>query len=426
MSSNAGVSNVDAIKCSASTVARVFSLVLLLYIVDGFDLQMLGVTVAALARDWHLPLSSFGGAMAAGHAGAAVGAIVGGIWGDRVGRRPVIIGGVMLFGAASFAIVLASAPWHIVVMRLIAGLGLGGCVPPALALLAEVIPRRRRSLSVSLAMLCTPLGIALAGFCAAKVLPLAGWRAMFVIAGAAPAVLCFAFWIGLPESPGFLRSIPQPQLQPGNRSGLVRQLLQGELGHRTLRLLGMFFFAFLAMSMVLSWMPAMLAHAGYGIQVASTALSAWSLAGMAGVLIAGLVMTRWGTHAAVGIALAGSILALATLATMMLQAHAQLGPVALFGLIAAGGFMLNGTITTIYAHAVAIFPEKTRSSGIGLAATTGRVGAISGAFVGGALVELTSAAGYVATVTAVVAAAALFYAVGLVALRKAQSPQRYS
>ena len=419
MASHTNLPNAEPNSTSAPIAALVLSLVFLLYIVDGFDLQMLGVTVAALARDWHLPLSSFGGAMAAGHAGAAVGAVVGGIWGDRVGRRPVIIGGVMLFGAASFAIVLATAPWQIVLMRLIAGLGLGGCVPPALALLAEVIPQRRRSLSVSLAMLCTPLGIALAGFCAAKVLPLGGWRAMFMIAGAAPAVLCVAFWIALPESPNFLRAISQPPSQPGNRSGLMRQLLHGELRHPTLRLLGIFFFAFLAMSMVLSWMPAMLAHAGYSLQIASAALSAWSLAGMAGVLVAGLVMTRWGTHATMGIALAGSILALAGLAATMVHTGAQLGAVALFGLVAAGGFMLNGTITTIYAHAVAIFPEKRRASGIGLAATTGRVGAISGAFVGGALVEWTSAAGYVATVAAVVAVAVLFYAIGLVAHRTA-------
>ncbi len=100
-------------------------------------MQILGVTVFALADDWQLPITAFSTAMAAGHAGSAVGAAVGGMPGDRFGRKPVAVAGTFLFGALTVATVIAATPAAVVALRFAAGLGLGGCLPPALALLTE-------------------------------------------------------------------------------------------------------------------------------------------------------------------------------------------------------------------------------------------------------------------------------------------------
>jgi AAHS family 4-hydroxybenzoate transporter-like MFS transporter len=409
---------------------RVLFLVLLLYTIDGADMQILGVTVAALSHDWGVPLAGFGAAMAAGHAGSAIGASVGGILGDRFGRRPIIISGTIFFGFFSLAMVLATTPTHAMILRFIAGLGMGGCLPPALALLTECLPAGRRSLAVSLAILCAPLGISIAGFLGATVLPVHGWQVMFVIAGLAPFVLGMLFYVTLPESPSYLARRPERGSELGRllaRLGsaeLRDAVIESKMGERGsagglftparrfgfLLLLAVFFFSFGSMSIVLSWLPALLTKVGFSVQIASTALSWWSLAGIAGVLVAGLLMSHFGARLIVLVYMAGSIAVLGLVAITLPHPGETAALLLFYGLIAAGGFALNGTMTTIYAYAAVNLAPEVRATGIGLAATCGRLGGIAGALAGAALLNFSGANGFFALTAAVIGIALLLFA----------------
>lgn len=398
---------------------RILLLILLLYVIDGIDTQVLSVAVSSLAHDWGLPLSSFGTAMAAGYAGSAAGALVGGFLGDRFGRKPVVIGGSVLFGLATIAMVFLRTPNEVAVMRLIAGLGLGGCLPPGLALLTETMPKSRHGLAISLAMLCHPLGISLTGLAAVTILPTFGWKTLFLLAGLLPIAAATILLLTLPESPAYLArfparakqlqyilnrlemSLPEPHRDTKTavkQNRLALLLAPGERA-KVIALLMAFFFAYLAMTMVLSWLPALLSSVGYSQEVAGTALFVWSIAGIGGIFFAGLLTGRFGIDKVVQGHVLGAILALAAVTiTLPTVVHGAPAP-SFYILIALGGYMLNGTMTSLYALATASFASIIRASGVGLAATLGRAGAIVGALAGAQALGLLGTKGFFSIVT---------------------------
>jgi AAHS family 4-hydroxybenzoate transporter-like MFS transporter len=90
------------------------------------------------------------------------------------------------------------------VLRLIAGLGIGGVIPNLVAINAESAPRHARATLAIIAAGFVPLGGAMAGFVGAGLVPQYGWQILFEIGGIVPIVLAFAAIFGLPESIKFM------------------------------------------------------------------------------------------------------------------------------------------------------------------------------------------------------------------------------
>ena len=90
------------------------------------------------------------------------------------------------------------------ILRLLAGIGLGGAMPNAAALAAEYVPLRQRPFAVTLAIVCVPVGATLAGLPAIAALPTVGWRGLFIIGGATPIVAAAVLAFVMPESPRYL------------------------------------------------------------------------------------------------------------------------------------------------------------------------------------------------------------------------------
>ena len=86
-----------------------------------------------------------------------------------------------------------------VLLRFLAGLGIGGALPTATTLAAEFTPARKRTLAVTATIVCVPLGGMLAGIYASHIIPAYGWRALFWIGGALPAVFGVLLVALLPE-----------------------------------------------------------------------------------------------------------------------------------------------------------------------------------------------------------------------------------
>ena len=149
-------------------------------VLDGMDNQLLGNVIPALMREWSLPRAAVHGRARGGAARHDDRRRAGGMLGDRVGRRTALLASVLAFAVPTLAIAAVDGVVMLGVLRFLAGLGLGGAMPNAAALASEYVPRRQRPFAVTLTIVCIPLGGTLAALLAGRVLPLYGWRALFV------------------------------------------------------------------------------------------------------------------------------------------------------------------------------------------------------------------------------------------------------
>ena len=235
-------------------------------------------------RDWQLTRADLAPVLALGYVGMILGGSVGGILGDRLGRRVAIIASMITFAVMTAAIGATNGVAALGMVRLLAGVGLGGALPNAAALASEDVPLRYRPFAVTLTIVCVPLGGTLAGLAAIPVLPALGWRGLFVLGGLMPMVLAICMARFLAESPRYLVRHPRrwPELavilrrighniapnaaftdsrDTSSSRASVATLLGPELRHDTIAVSLAFRASLLAVYTGFSWIPAMLTAA---------------------------------------------------------------------------------------------------------------------------------------------------------------------
>lgn len=183
---------------------RIFALCFLVAILDGFDTQAIAFTGPAIIQAFDLRAGALAPILTAGIVGMVLGAMALGLIGDKLGRRPAVIGAVAIFGAASLATAFAQTTEQILFLRFIAGLGMGGATPVILSLAAEYGPARHRGTLMTTVLLGLPAGAILGGMLASKMLPVIGWQGIFAVGGIVPLALLVVLVFALPESLHFL------------------------------------------------------------------------------------------------------------------------------------------------------------------------------------------------------------------------------
>src|SRR6195952_6143093 len=171
---------------------------------DGFDTQAIGYVAPALAKEWGLTKAALGPVFSAGLFGLMIGALIFGPLADRIGRKKIIIFSTLAFGIGTLATAFIADVNTLLAIRFLTGLGLGGAMPNAVALTSEFSPHRRRATMV-MAMFCGfSVGAALGGLLAAALIPVFGWRSIFLIGGLVPLIYAPFLARMLPESIRFL------------------------------------------------------------------------------------------------------------------------------------------------------------------------------------------------------------------------------
>src|SRR4030088_841699 len=112
---------------------------------DGFDTQAIGYVAPALAKEWGLTKGALGPVFSAGLFGLMIGALVFGPLAGRIGRKKIIILSTLSFGIGSLATAFVQDVNTLLAIRFLTGLGLGGAMPEANSVTAEVNPPRRRA-----------------------------------------------------------------------------------------------------------------------------------------------------------------------------------------------------------------------------------------------------------------------------------------
>lgn len=373
-------------------------------VLDGFDNQVLGFAVPVLLREWGVTREAFAPIFALGFVGMVIGTFVGGALGDRMGRRPALIMSVIIFGIATGLSATAGSIGMLGLFRAIAGFGLGGAMPNAATLLAEFAPRRKRSMAVTLGIVCIPLGGVGGGLIAAYILPAFGWRALFLVGGIMPVIVVLALALWLPESPRFLVTRPSrrndlvrlltklgqeigaddllvdPSSDAGERAS-IRTLFSSEFRRDTIALWVAFIACLLTTYVVFSWAPTLLTQNGFALSIASLSVATFNIGGVAGAILAAALMPAYGSRPVMLLSALGGVITAVALALTPATADRSL----LIALLAIEGGFINATQTTLYALSAQIYPTRLRSTGVGSAAGFGRIGAIVSSFVGAAV-----------------------------------------
>lgn len=389
---------------------KVLGLCALAIVLDGLDNQILGFAIPSMLDEWQVARADFAPALALGFVGMTIGTPIGGILGDRIGRKAALILAVILFGLATFAIALANTVQEVSLYRFIGGLGLGGALPAATTLIAEFTPSRRRSLSVLLGLVCIPVGGMIGGLLAAQLLPGYGWRILFVVSGMVPLAVAGLLYLALPESPQFLlgRHASPRKIAASVRSlGVAATandrfvdhrnassvkpafgiLFQGGLARSTIGLWIAFFFCLLPVYVVYAWTPTLLTGNEFAVENASFSLALFNFGGIAGCVAAGWAIGRFGSRIAIMTMTGAAALSAAALMASPITVANQTGVMALLTIL---GFFLLGAQGSLYALAAHIYPALVRSTGLGAAAGVGRIGAIVSAYVGAAVLGFGS------------------------------------
>ncbi len=179
---------------------RTYTTIVLCFVVallEGMDLQSAGIAAPGIAAQFGLSSTMMGAVFSASILGLLPGALGGGWLADRIGRKRVLIGAVVLFGLFSIATALVWSLNSLLAARFLTGVGLGAALPNLIALSSEAADARSRGTAVSLMYCGVPLGGALAALVGIAGLA-SGWKAVFYVGGVAPLLALY-----LPESAAF-------------------------------------------------------------------------------------------------------------------------------------------------------------------------------------------------------------------------------
>jgi AAHS family 4-hydroxybenzoate transporter-like MFS transporter len=376
-------------------------------IFDGADNQLLGASLPVIMREWGLARAAFAPALAAGLFGMMIGGALAGVFGDRVGRKRALIASVIVFGVATAMSGLTGSVGELTLLRLVAGVGLGGALPNGAALSAEFVPRRRRTIAVTLTIVCVPLGATLAAFFALRLLPAVGWRALFIGGGAIPVVVgVLAIWL-LPESPRYLAAHGSRTAElvgllrrmghdvdaaasfidgtDRRGSGGVAALLSPDYRRDTIALWAAFLSCLLGVYLGFNWIPAMLTGVGLPAAMGGTGLTANNLGGVIGAVCGALFVGRAGSRRVMlTLAAAAVVSSIATAWVPFSAAHSAL---LMVGSIALVGTFTNATQTALYALCAQVYPTRMRATGLGTAVAIGRIGAVLSSYAGAAALD---------------------------------------
>ncbi|HLX13936.1 MAG TPA: MFS transporter [Bradyrhizobium sp.] len=397
---------------------------------DGFDTQAIGFVAPALAREWGISKGALGPVLSAALFGLMIGALLLSPAADRVGRKKIIILSTVAFGIGALATAFVEGISALILVRFLTGLGLGGAMPNAIAMMSEFSPRRRRATMVMLMFCGFSIGGALGGLVAAALIPHFGWRAVFVVGGAAPLLMAPILALKLPESVRFLALAGHADARVGQLLGLinpkavfaaatrfvvhepelkgipVKHLFRDGRTLVTLLLWVLFFMSLLDIYFLSTWLPTVLSDFGASVSKAAEVGALLQIGGVVGTLVLGSIIDRFSFRA---------VALVYFMAVFAIAAIGQLGYsiVLIGGAIFVAGFCIAGGQIASNALAAGFYPTSVRATGVGWALGIGRVGSIVGPLVGGVLLAMKWSAGEVFVTAAAAALCAALAAFSL-------------
>lgn len=418
----------------------IVALCIALNALDGFDVLAISFASPGIAADWGIDRSVLGIVLSMELIGMALGSVLMGQLADRIGRRPTILGCLVVMAAGMFLAAGADDVMSLSAVRLITGLGIGGMIASTSALVAEFSSDRRRGMCAVLNIAGYSAGALVGGLIASVLLAKTGsWRSVFVFGGIATALLLPLVYLRLPESIESLiarrrsnaleqvnhtlarlglapvGALPPPAVRAPKAS--FAALFSGGFAPLTVLLTIAYFAQIMSFYYIVKWIPKIVVDLGYEPASAGGVLVCANIGGLAGAVSLGLLSGRLNLLPTV----IGAMLMAFVGITLFGMGHRDLVQLSLFAALA--GFFTNAGVVGMYPIFAQVFPAALRAGGTGFAIGVGRGGSALGPIVAGALFAHGSS---LLLVSAVMGAGTLVAAAMLVLLPWAQSLRRSS
>jgi putative MFS transporter len=371
---------------------------------DGYTVIAIAYAMPVLVKEWGLTSDQTGYILSAGYLGQVLGAILFGWLAERIGRLSVLLFTVLLFVSMDIACLFAWGAASMIIMRFVQGIGTGGEVPVASAYINEYIGSKGRGRFFLLYEVMFLFGLVGAGLIARALVPIYGWKAMFIV-GLVPALILLPLRFFMKESPRWLASkgrydeadkivmaleqgaiagghkleAPQPVAVKADAVTDWKELFRGIYARRTLMIWGLWFCSYMVANGMITWLPTLYSKV-YKLPL-ETALAyglTTSVMGAAAAIVCALLIDKVGRKRWYTWAFLIAPLLLAYLGYTGAQTAEQV-------LIFAGlAYAIIQTITfSLYLYSAELYPTRLRALGTGLGSAWLRLGSSAGPIVVG-------------------------------------------
>jgi benzoate transport len=402
---------------------------------DGFDILSISFASPGIAAEWGIDRGALGIVLSMELIGMALGSILLGGVADRMGRRPTMLGCLVLMTVGMFMVTTVKQIPELEVWRLTTGLGIGGLLASSSAVAAEFSNLLRRNLSVALMAIGYPLGAVLGGLIVKQLLHEHDWRSVFYFGAAMTALFIPLVFFLVPESVHWLAQrqpanalhrinramarmghaaiAAMPTISADMKKRSVRDIFAPELLVTTVLSTLAYFFHIITFYFLLKWIPKIVVDMHFTPSEASGVVIWANVGGALGGTVLGLLSQRIGLKP-----LTISVMLLSTVTIILFGRTApDLSELSL--LCAAAGFCTNAAIVGLYAIFAQAFPTHVRATGTGFAIGIGRGGSVLAPIAAGFLFKW----GYALPTVAVYMAMGSLVAAGVLALLKLKPDQ---
>jgi benzoate transport len=364
---------------------------------DGFDVLSISFAGPGIKAAWHIDQAQLGFVLSAELFGMAIGSLFLGGVADKIGRRPTILGCLVLMLVGMLMAANTGGRYELMAWRVVTGLGIGGVLAAINAVAAEFSSQKRKHLSVSIMSIGYPIGAVIGGQIVTFLLegkPAAeSWPAIFYLGAGFTALFIPLTLIFIPESPAWLtRKQPQgalekinralkrmghaaitalPAISPDARRRSISDIFSPGLILTSILVAAGYFFHITTFYFVLKWTPNIVHdYMGFPASQAGNVLVWANVGGATGGAVLGLLTLRFGVKPlTIGAMLLSTV-------TVAIYGHSPHDLATLSLLCAVSGFFTNGAIVGMYAIFAHAFPTYLRATGTGFGIGVGRGGSV--------------------------------------------------
>ncbi|WP_235802002.1 MFS transporter [Ureibacillus massiliensis] len=346
---------------------------------DAMDVGILSFVIAALAADWGLNSSQMGWIGSINSIGMAVGALVFGVFADKVGRKTIFIWTLVIFSVASGLSALTTTFVAFLILRFFVGMGLGGELPVASTLVSESVEAKERGRVVVLLESFWAAGWLIAAVISYFVIPadfwpIEGWRVALLLT-AIPAFYALYIRLHLPDSPQFTA---RPEAKKRSILQNMAGIWEKKYAKATIMLWILWFVVVFSYYGMFLWLPSVMVNKGFSLISSFGYVLIMTLAQLPGYFSAAWFIEKLGRKFVLVTYLLG------TAGSALVFGNAETIEVLLISGILLSFFNL-GAWGALYAYTPEQYPLIIRGTGSGMAAAVGRVGGIFGPLLVGSL-----------------------------------------